>query len=380
MSQMSEIVIFCENYVEVNCVLQLAIQNYQNRRVTIIFPGFPDLFKFFQIINERVFHNTINLIFISPFEPRRAKAKGINKISSLFSDVIKEKRYLKDVFTRNLSKLQGCEVFFYSPAFNGLKIYLLKRLVERNELVYVPSPGVSEMKASIPANMVELANLIIWKLVYGRDVTIGSLPYYRGFTYVSGRFIKKEVKRIVDSSEIAAMMRGFDLSRFRVFDTGDYDAIYFDDNIIGGGYVPDTTTFKRELAAIFGILKKYFPEEKIAYKYHPGYTGDQTMITFGHELASFIPAELLYSDKVKLYLSVFSMSIANVEKGLAVSLADLITFKNNEVKNLLKEQFRQSCKSKVLFPASLDEFERIVLDIADKARQGEAPEKSIERK
>jgi len=62
-------------------------------------------------------------------------------------------------------------------------------------------------------------------------------------------------------------------------------------------------------------LSKYFPENEIARKYHPHSPGDKTMIKTGDVLPDFIPAEFLYNDNVKIYLSLFSGSIANVENG-----------------------------------------------------------------
>jgi hypothetical protein len=160
------------------------------------------------------------------------------------------------------------------------------------------------------------------------------------------------------------MMKNFDFSQFRIFDTDNYSIIYFDDGLIEGGYVRDREVFRRELSEIFNILAKYFPEKEIARKYHPGYGSDKTLIKIGDVLSDFIPAELLYNDNVKMYLSAFSFSLANVEKGLAVSLADLITLKDEETKNQLRQILITMSKSKILFPKSLDEFERIVSEVA----------------
>ena len=52
---------------------------------------------------------------------------------------------------------------------------------------------------------------------------------------------------------------------------------------------------------------------------------------------------------VKMYLTVSSYLIAGVGKELAVSVADLIIFRNEEARNKLK-------KSTILFPRSLDEY------------------------
>ena len=70
---------------------------------------------------------------------------------------------------------------------------------------------------------------------------------------------------------------------------------------------------------------------------NPNYDGDKTMIKVGDVLPDFIPAEFLYSEKTKIYLGHFSLALAHVEKGLAVSLIDLVSFKNDSVREYLRE-------------------------------------------
>ena len=363
---MRKLVIFCESYMVYTHVLHMAIQNYRDRPITVVIPGFPNLFRFFQIINDKVFHNAINLIYVEPYQPQRAKVSGINKILYILPDIIRERRYLKDAFAQNFADCEGCEVFFFSPGFSGLNFYLLKKLSKRNRLVYVSLASLGPPWSKYtPANIVHLGNLIIWRLTYGREIILGQLPYLKGFLYMPDWFIKKKVDRVIPPAEINEMMKGFDLSPFRVFDAGNYRVIYFDDDLVGAGFISDGDTFRRELTSIFNIVSKYFPEKEIALKYHPGHSGDETLAGFGETLPQFIPAELLYNDRVKMYLGIFSRSIANVERGLAVSLAELITFKSDESRDKLKEASRLMpvSKSKILFPETLAEFEQILVDL-----------------
>ena len=112
-------------------------------------------------------------------------------------------------------------------------------------------------------------------------------------------------------------------------------------------------------------LSKYFSEDEIAFKCHPGSSNDNGLIKIGTELPSFVPAEMLYSDNVKMYLTVSSYSIVNVEKGLAVSLVNLISFKDDITRSNRKQILIQNKKSKILFPESLDEFERILMNLKE---------------
>ena len=342
----------------------MVTHNYHDCPITLVIPGFHDLFKFYQAINERVFHNTINIVYFETYQGGRVKGSKIKRVLHVFPDIIKERRYLKEIWNKYFAELAGCEVFFFSRGFSGLKFYLLKKLSKRNRLVYV-SPGPPYWSKYTPTNIVDLASLTISKLIYGRDAAVGKLPRIKGFSYMPDRFMKKEVKRVIDGAEMDEMMKGFDLNQFKVFDAGKYSVIYFDDNLIGTSFIPDSDTFKRELNNIFNILGKYFPEKEIAFKYHPGYSGDETLIEVGDMLPSFIPAELLYNENVKMYLGIFSRSIAHVEKGLVVSIADLISFKSNEIRDAIKEELAEVSKSKILFPQSLDEFERILIDLKE---------------
>ncbi|MBW1672884.1 MAG: hypothetical protein JRJ45_04425, partial [Deltaproteobacteria bacterium] len=158
--------------------------------------------------------------------------------------------------------------------------------------------------------------------------------------------------------------RDLDPSRFKeIFDTGKYSVIYFHQDLLLEGYISNGDTFRRELAEIFNILSKYFPENRVALKYHPCYPGDKTMVTYGEAMEDFIPGELLHNDNVKMYLSLFSYALANVRKGLAVSIANLITLRDDETREQLKEMVIGISRSEILFPKSLDEFEEILMKL-----------------
>ncbi len=361
---MRKIIIFCECYGQQNYALQLAIKNYRDHSVTIVIPMLYNLFKFFEVVNEKVFHNRIKLIYIAPFQTRWAKVKGVSRIPCLLLDIIKERHYLREIWDKYFVGLVECEVYFLSRGFNGCTFYLLKRLIKRNRLVYVSldSFSPSHWEQYTPKSISELASLTISKLVYGREIMLGQLPYFKGFLFMPDKFINKKVDRIIGQAEIDEMMKEFDLSQFRVFNIDSYSVIYFDQPLVGVGYISDGNIYQQELSSVFNILGKYYPKEEIAIKYHPEFDGDRGLTEGGSILPSFIPAELLYNDKVKIYLGVTSMSISNVERGLVVSLIDLITFKSEEIKDKLRDDLIQVSKSEILFPKTLDEFERILTE------------------
>ncbi len=225
-------------------------------------------------------------------------------------------------------------------------------------------PDAVQVRPSTPKNVADWARLALLKMIYGRDITTGELPKYGGIPYIPDRFMKQYVARVISWEEKTEMMAGFDLSQFKLFDVGDYDVIYFDHEI-SPDLVP-RDTLKGKLTEVFRILARYFPENRIARKYHPHHNSDKAMITTGIILEDSIPAELLYSDKVKMYLGFWSTSLANVENGLVVSLIDLVPFSNNKLKNYLKGTLKQRQRSKILFPQSVDEFERILIELKEK--------------
>lgn len=364
---MSKLVIFCESYDEIETALYLLTHNRQGSSTTLVIPGNHDLFKFFKVINERLFHNSINIIYFGIYYEAKPKANRISKWIRLLN-VIGERIYLRRIYQRYFSGATGAEVYFLSRYFNQYDFYFLKKLSKRNRLMYMHfGHYADDVKEHTPANIRDWLHLIRLRLVYGLDINMGKLPYTKPFAHIPDKFMEKEVNRIIDYEERNEMMKSFDLSQFKIFDVSDYSVIYFDQDLIGGGYISDSNTFKRELTQIFNILSKHFPAKKIARKYHPKHNSDKTMIKTGDILPDFIPAEFLYNDNTKIYLSLFSNSIANLEKGLAVSIADLITFRDEETREQLKEGLIQRSRSEILFPKSLDEFEKILINIKQQA-------------
>jgi len=223
-----------------------------------------------------------------------------------------------------------------------------------------------DIRKYIPTNILDLAKLIVAKLTYGHDIAMGQYLPINGFLYMPDKFIEKEIDRFIDRLEMDEMMKGFNFSRFKIFDADNYSVIYYDQNLEKTDYIADGDTYRRELTEIFDTLSKYFPEKEIARKYHPNYDSDKNMIKVGDILPDFIPAEYLCSGKTKIYLGLFSAALAHVEKGLAVSLLDLISFQSDKTREQVREVVIALSRSEILFPKSLDEFERILIDLKEK--------------
>jgi len=365
---MEKLVIFCESYPQIKNALYVATHNGDNHSITLVIPGHHDLLKFFNAVNERVFHNKIDIIYFERYRRRIAKAGKIAKVLYLLPNIIGERRHLKVIYARHFAQMKGAQVYFFSRDWASYSFYFLKRLSERNRLVYMAAAATDRVQVdrSAPTTIVDLAELVVIKLIFGRDTAMGK-RFHTRFPSMPDKFIEEAVGRVIGPDERDEMMTDFDLSQFRIFDSGKYSVIYFDEDLIGSGYLRDRDTFIRELSQVFDILTKYFPERGIARKYHPGSNTDKTMIKIGDVLEDFIPAELLYDENTIVYLSTVSLSIANVERGLAISLIDLISFKSDETKEQWRQYLKQSSRSEIVFPKSLDEFERALINVKQQA-------------
>ncbi|TRZ96029.1 hypothetical protein D4R78_01830 [bacterium] len=358
---------FFSSYGQIVYDLCATLYNSQDSQLTIVISGNHDLFKFFQLIKTKGLLNAANLIYIETYQLERAKANGVNKILPFVLDLIREKRYMKEVFGKYFANLEGCEVIFYSRGFSGHNCYLLQKLSKKNELIYI-SHHPFNMSQYSPINVFDLAKLIMLKLTYGYETVMGQYPskapYIKGFPFMSNRFISKKVKIVINAREINQIAMNSEPSFSNIFDVSKYSVIYFDDGLLQADYLSvDKDDFKIKLIEMFNILAKYFPQDKIARKYHPGYPGDKTFVKVGDILPDFIPAEFLYNDSVKMYISVLSFSIANLRNSFVVSIVDLINFYDEKAKNSLKKMIMEKSKTEIIFPASLEEFEQIVVDV-----------------
>ena len=355
----NQVLIFCDSYGQIKYALQLIDRNYPDNAITLVITAYPDLHRFFQVINEKLYQNSLNIIHLEGYAKKRASVKGkFSIVIGALGDIPKERRYLKEIWLQQFAKLENNTVYFISRGCSGMAFYLLHRLSLKNKLVYIHHPP-PYLQKYFPVNPKDIVKLIVSKIIYGWNLAVSKIDAYAGFPYLSDKFMQKKVFKLLNT-EAEGFMDKFDYSRFRVFDTGNYDVIYYDDNLIGNGYTAGSVIFKKEINNIFDILTKYFPGERIAYKYHPGYTGDKTLINTGVEIPAYIPAELLSPGQTKLHLSAFSWALAHVENGTAVSISHLITLKNDEIRKNMTAGLVGESRSKILFPHTLAEFENIV--------------------
>jgi hypothetical protein len=349
----NEVVIFCESYPQIKNTLYIINENYPAHPITIIITGYDDLLKFFTVINEKVYHNSIKIVFYKNFAAKMGEfCNRFIKALYLFPDIVREKLHLRAIFQRHLARLAGADIYFSDRCLNPGTFYHLKKLYRKNRLVYMPSPvyDAIQILKSTPRNIFELAIWIRYKLVFGLDLQISQFTYLRIVPNIPDKFLERHIDRIINQEE-------------RVFNEGNYRVMYFHQDIFEAGYVSDAESFQKTIAGVFDTLSKYFPADSIALKYHPNSKSNRDIIKIGVTLPDFIPAEFLYDERIELYFGLYSLALANVTQGTVVSLMDMISFISQESKERLKYELLQWSHREILFPKSLTEFERILVDI-----------------
>lgn len=335
-------------------------RNIDHSSIIIVIPGNRDLHKFFQVINEKTFQNTVKLLYFKPYTKSFTDITSINRIFHIIPFVIRERRHLKSIFNRYFTDMQDYDVYFFSRGFSGIRFYLLKKLAKRNRVSFISHypPRATLIQRQTRKIFLDWAWLGILKLIYGHEITLGELPDTKRIIYFDDSYMDKYVDTLINWEEKGEMLEGFNLSRYKVFDVGDYDVIYFGHRL-GPDCISDRDKCENELENIFNVLLEYFPENKIARKYHPRHI-DKDTLSIGDVLPDYIPAEFLYSDKVKIYMSPWSLSLTNTSNGTAISLLELLPIINDERRKQLREALINTSHSNIFFPESLDELRSIL--------------------
>jgi hypothetical protein len=364
MENMNSIVILCESYASILYVLYRHANDNRDVPVTIFIPTLKDLHQLLQFLNEKVFENKYDILYYSPYKTKRADKKGLKKFLYLLVDILGERRHLARFYKEHFTTLKDAEILFPSPGYSGAKIYFLRKLRAKNKLTFI-DPGLPYMGSYFPHNLRDIATLLLYKVLYGKDVQIGQYPpenpWSKGFPLLPDSFMKK-VDGVIDWSKRDEIMASFPWEKYSILDTGDYKVIYFHQDLVGR-YGIDHDTFSRELNSIFDILLRYYPEKEIARKYHPGHEFNKDVIQVGDELPTFIPAEFLYNEKLHLYLGISSDAIVSVRGGKTISLLYLISFKPPELRERFKERLVNKSTTEILFPKTLEEFEQTLIKL-----------------
>jgi hypothetical protein len=364
MDKQSKIIVLGESY-PIDYLLYKLENEKPEVPLTVFITALEGMYRLFQAINEKVYNNSLELIYYPTYVARNKRAKGIKKWLFTPGDILRERRHLKRFYTKYFDRLEGATVIFPSPGFTGVKIFVLRRLSKKNRLVYL-DPGPPYMGRRTPRNPREIASLLMYKMLYGKETQLGQYPavnpWTKGFPLMPEKFMKNNVVNSIDWSNRVEIMKDFDWDKYRIYDTSHIRVIYFHQDLVGP-YVSDPDTFKQEISKVFDLLCRYFPEKEIAYKYHPGQDRNNDVMKVGEELPAYIPAQFLRSDNVQIYLGIFSSAIFDISGGQAISLIDLISFTDNDVKKRIKETMINLSRSEILCPKTLADFEDMLKNV-----------------
>jgi hypothetical protein len=140
-----------------------------------------------------------------------------------------------------------------------------------------------------------------------------------------------------------------------------YKCLYLHEDLKEYGYVDDT--YNAEIENLLGIVKEYISENSLAVKYHPASSKCNRNLSVKNELCHYIPAEFYFNNNVEVYISVGSTALTNVTKGTAISLINLITFKEQRYKDIFVNYLDTLKQTNILFPKSVDEFRNMLSSI-----------------
>jgi hypothetical protein len=360
---MKKALIFSESYDEIKLCLFIAKSKLsKGYKVTIIVCLNEDLHTFFKEVNEKVFKSRLNLIIFKFINDEKYSGGIIGEFFQRIIKVIGKKKSLKTFHQKYFSTVRNSEVYFFTRYCNPYDYYFLNRLYKRNSLILINVFDFSEnISTYTPKSIRVFLRYCILKFIYGFNMSFIRLPH-GNFEYIPDKFIQTSVKTLISADEGERWLNDFNLNEFNVFKTGNFKVIYFDQPLVEAKRV-EKDEFDSKLKEIFNIILKYFPESDVGIKYHPMWQSDKSIISAGQEIEDFIPGELLCNDRVNVYIGFSSGAIARIEKGLVVSLIDLMTFKDKGAKEFIKARLLRRARSKIMFPKTTSEFERILQNI-----------------
>ena len=357
---MKNVLILSQSYRQIKNALCVIEKELNKSNITIVVLNHYNLYRVFLDISEKVYNNDIKIKFIERFQTKSNKSEKFFFISKLF-EIFREKKYLANQFNIHFKNIKNNSIYFSSRHFSDYGFYIINYLAKNNKIIYIPSPDADLLPTTrkISFKPKRLINLMLNKFIFG--VRISETEYISHiFPFMDNYFIKKNVDKTISISERENMINCLSMEKFNIWNKEEFSVLFFGHNALN--IRSSKTEFEKSLDEVFNILCKYFKENKIASKYHPGRVND-TIVRKGVILDDYIPSEFLYSNSTKLYISIYSSSLASIDDGVVISLIDLIANKDLNLKEEVKKRLIDMSKVKIKFPRTLGEFEKIVKDV-----------------
>ena len=166
---MKQVVVFCESYPHIKYALYLIVRDYRHCSITVVIPSKHSLFKFFSLVNERLFHNKLDLVYFEVYQRRTTtRISKMKKAIYILPDIIYERKRLREIYSEYFSRFSNAEIYFFSRHFASYSYYLLNKLSGVNRLVFMPDEAwdIISMRRYTPTDIVSLVVLAMMKLTF----------------------------------------------------------------------------------------------------------------------------------------------------------------------------------------------------------------------
>lgn len=356
-----EILIFCQAYTQIKVSLCIISKNIENSSIIVIIPSIYNLYKFFVLLNKRSLDNKINVLYIERYNTEKPIKRNIWYLIFFLSHLLKEKKYLNTFYNTHLRKYNNTTLYFFSRHFTDYSFSFIDKLKLKNDLIYIPDKAADLLPedSSYPNNIYEFMRLLICKIIYTKNAVLIDVVGEKVIS-ISSKYLDRYTFRRISRKKRDIIIESLNMNQFKLFNKAQYDVLYLGHNALN--IRSSKKEWEKTLMAIYDVLRKYIPENKIASKMHPGRINDIS-VNMGKELDPCIPAEFLFNENIKIYITPYSSSISTLKNGIVISLIDMIPTNNYELRSKYKERFKAMGLIDYYFPSSVNDFEGLLKSI-----------------
>ncbi len=310
------------------------------------------------MLNEKYYSGRLKIIFLESYKEQKALQSKLNFNKSYFRKIYNERQYLNKLYINYFINVKNKKIYFFSRHYIGYSLGMIERLRLCNEVIYIPDSAADGLptKNKFPTNFKDIIRLFIYKLIFSSKTSLITIEHEKT-TFISNKHLNILTDRIIKRKNRDSRLKEINLMNFNLFPEKKYDVLYFGHNALN--VRSSREDMEKTLEDVYNILLKHFPKEKIAYKLHPGRDNDLSM-KFGDKIASYIPAEFLINNNVKIYITPYSSALSQVKNQLCISLIDLIPTQNERLKKYIKNRIKKMSVGKLHFPKTYTEFEMII--------------------
>ena len=353
-----------------------------SRNASIFIQSYPNLINVLTLLKEGSFYEKIHIYVVDNMDLhtllKKITSHSFKDHAKVFFyknisfdvrnpfNILKNRVYINSILS-NLNIYKN-DVYFSSIGFTTFGFTLIKKVSNpTNNLIHFSDPGcdVYDLKDRKPKNLKELVLLLIHRFIYGNELSLGDVGRKLNREYffkISENFLKKQVNLSIDKIIRKKIQFNISISDFSFFKKTNFKVVYFDKDMIRDSLC-QPETYKLNISKVFEIISKYCKSNELIRKYKPMRSTDNNkkIINYGLIADDYIPAEMLYSNKVKIYIGITSMAMSNIKSGIIISIVNLINFKDDNKKNrsILNLEKRKKVKH-IFYPHNLNEFESLI--------------------